>query len=258
MNEEENNKKTNEEFDNQNINIEEEENKQINSIINNNNFYHSIIEKHEKINNDNSDINIDNNTEEDIKEEIIIESSSSNSNILKFNNETSSNKNNLLPLSIKTKDLKNIRKQKLKLNNSFKLSPKNNLITSLNELNYNQKNKVNLSNNLSKENIKNDFLPRICSSQSLKKKPELRKSQKNKKIHSEIPFKKKPKLRKKTVPLCAKTLTPYYIYDRYLGFSRQESGIFHAWLQTKFLRNVYFCQDASGDGGGDGQERRAC
>ena len=194
MNEEENNKKTNEEFDNQNINIEEEENKQINSIINNNNFYHSIIEKHEKINNDNSDINIDNNTEEDIKEEIIIESSSSNSNILKFNNETSSNKNNLLPLSIKTKDLKNIRKQKLKLNNSFKLSPKNNLITSLNELNNNQKNKVNLSNNLSKENIKNDFLPRICSSQSLKKKPELRKSQKNKKIHSEIPFKKKPKL----------------------------------------------------------------
>ena len=192
MYEEENNKKTNKEFENENINTEEDEYKQINSIINNNNFYHSIIEKHDKINNDNSDIQ--NNIEEDIKEEIIIESSSSNSNRLKFNNETSSNKNNVIPISIKTKDLKNIRKQKLKLNNSFKLSSKKNLISSLNELNKFQNNKVNLSNNFSKENIKKDFLPRINSSQSIKKKPELKKSEKNKKIHSEIPFKKKSKL----------------------------------------------------------------
>ena len=194
MFEEENNKKTNQEFENQNKNSEEKEKKQINSIINNNNIYHSIIEKHEKINNDNSDINIQNNIEEDIKEEIIIESSSSNSNRIKFNNETSSNKSNLLPLSIKTNELKKIQKQKLKLNNSFKLSPKKHLITSLNELNNNQKNKINLSNNLSKENIKDDFLPRICSSQSLKKKPELGKLEKNKKILSEISFKKKSKL----------------------------------------------------------------
>jgi hypothetical protein len=171
-----------------------------------------MIEKQEKIYNEIPEINVDNknnNSEEEIKEEIIIESSSSRKNKIENVN------TNIFPKNIKKEKMKNIQKQKQKLNNSFKLSPKKHLITSLNELNNNPKNNLNLSTNTklyigvnnSKNNNNNNyisknnnnynnhfFLPRISSSQSIKKPNLNNKNIFHKQLISEIPNKKKEKL----------------------------------------------------------------
>ncbi len=210
MNEKEINEYLNNSYENKNIkeetiNLETEKQ---NNIYKDKNL---MIEKHEKINNEIPEINDDNkknNSKKEIKEEIIIESSSSRKNKIENVN------TNIFPKNIKKEKIKNIQKQKQKLNNSFKLSPKKHLITSLNELNNNPKNNLNLSTNtklyigvnnsknnnnnnyISKNNnnYNNHYLPRISSSQSIKKPSINNKNIFHKQLKSEIPNKKKEKL----------------------------------------------------------------
>ena len=215
MNEKEINEYLNNSYENKNIK-EETINLEIEKQNNiykdkNNNYSDLMIEKQEKIYNEIPEINVDNknnNSEEEIKEEIIIESSSSRKN----KNENVNT--NIFPKNIKKEKMKNIQKQKQKLNNSFKLSPKKHLITSLNELNNNPKNNLNLSTNTklyigvnnsknnnnnnyrskNNNNYSNHFLPRISSSQSIKKPNLNNKNIFHKQLQSEIPNKKKEKL----------------------------------------------------------------
>ena len=188
---------------NEDINIKE--NKEFSSVIdknenafinNNNNNLTNENENENLLNqkdNNNKRVSFKSNpsiiqTETDIKEEILLESLSSKekeqlSSIKKENNKIDNNINNninnnidsFLPQSILSQTkIKNIQFKKEKLNNSFKLSKKNNIVTSLNELNsLSNKSRslskfieTNYSNKYSKSNFS---LPRISSASNFRK-----------------------------------------------------------------------------------------
>ena len=196
MNEKQINEYLNNSYENKNI-TEEKINLEIEKQNNiykdkNNNYKDLMIEKQEKIYNEIPEINVDNknnNSEEEIKEEIIIESSSSRKNKIENVN------TNIFPKNIKKEKMKNIQKQKQKLNNN----PKNNLNLSTNTklyigVNNSKNNNNNNYRSKNNNNYSNHFLPRISSSQSIKKPNLNNKNIFHKQLISEIPNKKKEKL----------------------------------------------------------------